>query len=99
MSYVTTEPQLLAAAATHLAGLGSSMSSHNAAAAAPTTGVLPPAADEVSVLTALQFAAHGQLYQEVSAHAAAIHQMFVETLRASGDSYAEAEAANAAAAG
>jgi hypothetical protein len=35
--------------------------------------VIPAAADEVSALTAAQFAAHAQIYQEVSAQAAAIH--------------------------
>lgn len=31
----------------------------------PTTGVVPAAADEVSALTATQFAAHAQMYQAV----------------------------------
>ena len=39
------------------------------AAAAPTTGVVPAAADEVSALTAAQFAAHAQLYQAIGAQA------------------------------
>jgi hypothetical protein len=68
------------------------------AAAAPTTGVVPAAADEVSALTATQFAAHAAMYQEISAQAAAIHEMFVNTLGISAGSYAAAEAANAAAA-
>lgn len=63
------------------------------------TGVVPAAADEVSALTAAQFAAHAQMYQTVSAQAAAIHEMFVNTLVASSGSYAATEAANAAAAG
>jgi len=75
------------------------MSAENAAAAAPTTGVVPAAADEVSALTAAQFAAHAQMYQAVSAQAAAIHEMFVSTLATSAASYAATEAANAAAAG
>jgi microcystin-dependent protein len=75
------------------------MSAQNAAAAAPTTGVVPAAADEVSALTAAQFAAHAHMYQAVSAQAAAIHEMFVNTLATSSGSYAAAEAANAAAAG
>ncbi|CNL57561.1 PPE family protein [Mycobacterium tuberculosis] len=57
------------------------------------------AADEVSALTAAQFAAHAQIYQAVSAQAAAIHEMFVNTLQMSSGSYAATEAANAAAAG
>ncbi len=80
MSFVTTQPEALAAAAGTLQGIGSTMSAQNAAAAAPTTGVVPAAADEVSALTAAQFAAHAQMYQAVSAQAAAIHELFVNTL-------------------
>jgi PE family len=98
MSFVTTQPELLTAAAGNLQGIGSGMMAGNAAAAAPTTGVVPAAADEVSALTAAQFAAHAQMYQAVSAQAAAIHEMFVNTLGISAGSYAATEAANAAAA-
>lgn len=98
MSFVTTQPEALAAAAGSLQGIGSALNAQNAAAATPTTGVVPAAADEVSALTA-QFAAHAQIYQAVSAQAAAIHEMFVNTLQMSSGSYAATEAANAAAAG
>ncbi|MBO0879754.1 MAG: PE family protein [Mycobacterium sp.] len=98
MSFVTTHPEALAAAAGTLQGIGSAMSAENAAAAAPTTGVVPAAADEVSALTAAQFAMHAQMYQAVSAQAAAIHEMFVNTLGTSAGSYAATEAANAIAA-
>jgi PE family len=97
MSFVTTQPEALTAAAANLAGLGSAMSTQNAAAAPPTTGVVPAAADEVSALTAAQFAAHAQMYQAMSAQAAAIHELFVSTLTTSAGSYAATEAANAAA--
>ena len=99
MSFVTAQPEALSSAATALGGIGSSLSAQNAAAAAPTTGVVPAAADEVSALTAAQFAAHAQLYQAVAAQAAAIHEQFVNTLGTSAGSYAATEAANAAAAG
>ena len=46
MSYVTTQPEALASAAGTLQGIGSAMSAQNAAAAAPTTGVVPAAASE-----------------------------------------------------
>jgi hypothetical protein len=52
MSFVTTQPEALAAAAGSLQSIGSTLSAQNAAAAAPTTGVVPAAADEVSALTA-----------------------------------------------
>ena len=99
MSFVKTEPEALSAAALNLQGIGSSVSAQNAAAAAPTTGVVPAAADAVSALTAAQFAAHAQMYQAVSALAAEIHEMFVNTLHMSAGSYRIVEAANAAAAG
>ena len=97
MSFVTTQPELLTLAAANLLGIGSAMTAGNAAVAAPTIGVVPAAADEVSALTATQFAAHAQMYQAVSAQATAIHELFVNTLGTSAGSYAAAEAANAAA--
>jgi hypothetical protein len=98
MSFVTTQPDLLAAAANQLQGVGTTIAAQNSAAAAPTTGVIPAAADEVSALTATQFARHAQMYQTVSAQAAAMHEMFVRILSASADSYAITEGANAVAA-
>jgi hypothetical protein len=97
MTFVTTQPEALAAAAGNLQGIGSAMTTASAAAAAPTTGVVPAAADEVSALTAAQFAVHAQMYQAVSAQAASIHEMFVNTLATSAGSYAATEAANAVA--
>ena len=52
-----------------------------------------------ALATATQFSAHAQLYQAVSAQAAAIHESFVSTLSAGAESYAATEAANAVAAG
>ncbi|WP_204080938.1 PE family protein [Mycobacterium riyadhense] len=94
MSYVITAPEMLAAASDDLRGVGFALTAQNAAAAGPTTGVIPAAADEVSALTAAQFAAHAQMYQAFSAQAVAIHELFVTTLRAGADSYAGTEAAN-----
>src|ERR1700752_3680297 len=97
MTFVTTHPDAMSAAAVNLRGIGAGVNSQNEAAAAPTTGVVPAAADPVSALTAAQFVAHAQLYQAVSAQAAAIHENFVNTLQTSAGSYAATEAANAAA--
>lgn len=94
MSFVTTQPEMLITTAGTLAGLGSALSAHNAAAAAPTTGVIAPATDEVSAQTAASLAGHAQTYQAVSAQAAAIHQQFVATLTSNANSYADTEAAN-----
>ena len=85
MSFVTTQPEMLSTAAGNLAGIGSAFRARTAAAAGPTTG-------------AAQFARHAQLYQAVSAQAAAIHAQFVATLGSSAASYAATETANALAA-
>ena len=94
MSFVNTQPEMLAMAAGNLHEIGSAVSAGNAAAANPTTGIVPAAADEVSALMATQFVAHAAMYQAVSAQAAAVHDLFVATLSASAGSYAVTEAAN-----
>ncbi|OBI42213.1 PE family protein [Mycobacterium kyorinense] len=94
MSFVNIVPEALSTAAVNLQSVGSVVSAQNAAAVAPTTALIPAAADEVSALTAAQFAAHAQMYQLVSAQAAAIHHAFVTMLTASSGSYATTEAAN-----
>jgi PE family len=96
MSYVTTRPEMLASAAEDLQSIGSAVAAGNGAAAVPTTGVLPAAADEVSALTAAHFAALGEMYQAIGADAMAIHELFVSALGISGVSYAATEMANAA---
>jgi len=94
MSYVTTAPVLIAEAAGQLRGIGLTVSAANATAAFPTTGVMPAAADEVSAMAAARFAAYGQAYQAIGAHAGMIHERFVSALDTSANSYASTEAAN-----
>src|ERR1700738_1140136 len=96
MSYVSTAPAAIAAAATQLEGIGNSFAAESAAAAAPTTAVAPAASDEVSALQAGVFSTYGQLYQTVSAEAQAINQQFVSLLQSSSGYYADTEAAQAA---
>jgi hypothetical protein len=95
MTFVTALPPELASAAGDLQVIGTGVAAGNMAAAEPTTAVAPPAADEVSALTAAFFAAHGVMYQGVSAEATAIHELLVTTLAASAASYAVAEISNA----
>lgn len=97
MSFVTTNPEALAYAAGKLQTLGSALAAESAAAASPTTGVAPAAADEISALQALIFGAYGSLYQSVNAQATTIHDLFVQTLGASANSYAATESANSGA--
>jgi len=87
MSFVTIRPEMLSSAAGNLASAGSALSAQNAAAATPTAGLIPAAADEVSALTAAQFSMHAQMYQAVGARAEAIHDQFVAVLASSAISY------------
>ena len=97
MSYVIAAPDIITAAATDLANIGSTVSAANTAAATRTTGVLAAAEDEVSAAIAALFSTHGQGYQALGAQAAAFHEQFVQALTAGAGSYAGAEAANVAA--
>jgi triacylglycerol lipase len=94
MSFVIAMPELVSSAATDLSNIGSAVTAAHAAAA-PTTGVLAAAEDEVSAAIAAVFSAHGQGFQALGAQAAAFHAQFVQTLKAGGGAYTVAEAANA----
>ncbi len=95
MSFLTTVPEELLAAAAQLGAIGSSLSAQNAGAAAPTTAIAPAAADQVSQLQAGIFGAYGTLYQQIAAEAQAMHEQFVNTLGLSSGTYSATEAANA----
>lgn len=97
--YVMTDPPAMLASAGELQAIGSSMVAGNAAAAAPTMGVVPPAADPTSALLAAAFATHGGVYQAAGSVATAIHEMFVATMGVSSGSYEATELLNALAAG
>jgi len=94
MSYVIAAPEMMTAAATDLATIGSDLSAAHTAAAASTVGLIPAAADEVSASIAQLFSQHAADYQALAARATAFHEQFVQHLTASARSYAGAEAAN-----
>src|SRR3954447_11491580 len=96
--FVSTDPAAMVAAAGGLQGIGSSVTAGNAAAAAPITGVLPPAVDPTSALMAASFATHGGIYQAASAVGTAFHELMVAMLATNSATYATTEAINAAAA-
>ena len=98
MSFLTTIPEELLAAAAQLEGIGTSLTAQNAGAAAPTTAVAPAAADPVSALQATIFGSYGTLYQQLAAEAQSMQQQFVQTLGLSSGTYTATEAANATAA-
>ncbi|MEE2854241.1 MAG: PE family protein [Actinomycetota bacterium] len=97
MSFVTVQPDKLSAAASNLQSITAALNVGKAAAAIPTTGVVPAAADEVSALTAARFAAHAAQFQALAARAIAVHELLAATLAQSAGTYAATEAANAAA--
>jgi hypothetical protein len=94
MSFLIATPELVTAAATDLANIGSTLSTANSAAAATTTGLLAAGADEVSAGIAALFGAQGQAYQAISAQAALFHAQFVRALNAGAGAYAATEAAS-----
>ncbi|WP_456299237.1 PPE family protein, SVP subgroup [Mycobacterium stomatepiae] len=97
MNYVIADPDAIGTAADELQGIGSALEATNAAAAAPTTGVLPPATDSVSARTAAFLDAQAAQYQALSAQAELFHNQFVQTLITAQNAYAEAEVSNTAA--
>jgi hypothetical protein len=92
--FVTTVPEALDVAAGGLTGLGSTVTASNAAAAEPTMGVIPPAADETSALLAASFGTHGGMFQAAAAVGSVVHAMFASTMGISGASYAATEGFN-----
>jgi hypothetical protein len=88
MSLVIATPDVMAAAATDLANICSTIRAADAAAAFPTTAVLAAGADEVSAAITSLFNAHAQGFQALSAQAARFHAQFVQALNSAGSSYA-----------
>ncbi|MGB9308054.1 MAG: PE family protein, partial [Mycobacterium sp.] len=67
MSFVSAVPDIIAQAGDELDRLGSTLRAANAAAAAATTGMAAPAADEVSAAIASLLNTNAQEYQSLSA--------------------------------
>ncbi|AFJ33420.1 MULTISPECIES: PE family protein [Mycobacterium] len=99
MSFLMARPEILDAASRELHGINAAVQENNSALAVATMAVAPAAADAVSILTAARFSQHGQLFQEISAQAAAVREQLATTLGISASSYAATELANAAAVG
>ena len=81
-SYVITEPQIMTAVATDLEEIGSAISAAHTTAAGPTSGLLAPAADEVSAAITNLFGAYSREYHAVVKQAAAFHNEFTRALAA-----------------
>lgn len=96
MSFLTALPEELLAAQALLGGITSNLTAQNLGAAAPTTTILPAAADPVSAQQAAIFATFGSQYQTIAAEAQTIQEQYVSTLGTSSTTYSATEAANAA---
>jgi hypothetical protein len=95
MSFVIAAPEIVAAAAGNLAGVGSTLGEATAAAAGPTTSITAAAADDVSLAISETFGAYGRQFQAFGAQASAFHNEFVSLLNGGAAAYVGAEAANA----
>jgi hypothetical protein len=96
VSFVIAAPDLVQGAAQNLAGIRASLAEAAAMVAAPTTGVVPAAADEVSAAISVLFGNFGQQFQTLSAQAQAFHADFVSLMNAGAAAYLSTEVANAA---
>jgi triacylglycerol lipase len=96
MSYLIAAPEMMTAAATDLATLGSDLSAAHTAAASRTTAVLAAAEDEVSTAIATLFSAHGQGFQALGAQFNTAAEQFTAAFKSSASAYTgtEAQAAN-----
>jgi hypothetical protein len=90
---------MLHVAAVELHAINATVREGSSAAVMPTTGVVPAAADAVSMLTAAQFSMHAKHFQAISAQAAAVREQLAATLAISAGSYAATESANTSAVG
>jgi hypothetical protein len=91
---VIVDPSALADAAASVGGLGTSLEEAKVVAELPTTGIVAPAADEVSAMITTLFNSHGQWYQRLAALAQQFHQQFTQQLAGAANAYQESEAAN-----
>jgi PE family/PPE-SVP subfamily C-terminal region len=95
MSFLTALPEELLAAQGTLQGILSNLAAQNAGAAAPTTTIIPAAADPVSAQQAGIFSTYGTQYQTIAAEAQTLQEQYVNTLGVSSGTYSATEAANA----
>jgi PE family len=81
-------PETVAVAASDLARIGATIGAAGAAGAAaadPTTAVMPAAADEVSAAISSLFASCAQGYQAVSVQVEAFHNQLVQLMSRRGE--------------
>src|SRR5580693_6155325 len=93
-SFLNIAPEALASASADLSGIGEAIRDATSAAAPSTTGIVPPALDEVSGAITRLFGSYGQQFQSLSAQSGLFHSQFVQMLSSARGAYTGAEAAN-----
>jgi PE family len=91
LSYVVAAPEMMTAAATDLATIGSTLDAAHLAAATPTVALVPAAADEVSAGVARLFSGYAENFHALSGQASVFHGQFAQNLKASAASYTQTE--------
>lgn len=94
MSLLSVAPDVVSAASSNLANLGTTLRNATAAAAKQTGQIAPPAADEISEEIATLFNTQAQEFQAVSSEVAGFHDRLVGLLDTSAAQYVSAEATN-----
>jgi hypothetical protein len=84
-------PEELASAAQDVGNIGARLEEANAAAALPTSGLLPAGADEVSAAITPLFNNQSAIYEELAAQGKAFRQQFAQLLAEAGTAYTGAE--------
>src|SRR5215475_13147907 len=92
---LTVTPGLVQDAAQSLEGIGSSLREASSSAAAPTTGIMAAAEDEVSQAIASLFGKFGSDFQGLSVQAQMFHSEFVGLMNAGAHAFSSTEATNA----
>jgi PE-PPE domain/PE family len=88
---VIVDLSALADAAASLGSVGSSLGAAHAVAELPTTGILAPAADEVSAMITTLFNSRGHWCQWLAGQAEAFRRIFTQTLVAASEAYQNTE--------
>lgn len=91
MTYLSVQPDLLAAATTDLMNIRTAVASASAASEVPITGLAAAADDEISAAVAALFSGYGREYLRVDSLVSAFQQAFDQTLTNSGLAYTATE--------
>jgi hypothetical protein len=94
LSYVIAAPEMMTAAATDLATIGSDLHAAHASVSVATVALAPAAADEVSVGVAALFSSYAQGFHALVGQASVFGHQFAHQLHTGAGSYASAEALN-----